>query len=287
MNILFDHERLLQLINSLYTLTGIRANIFGVDAKQICLSDDHAPFCELINASPEGHRRCVACDTQAVLRQSEDTGCCFYRCHAGICEALMPIGEGGRPLAYLSFGQMLDDTDLDAQWKNTAATLGWYPGDLEQLRQAFLAFRQYTRKELDAYVEVLGALIAYIQLKGIIQTSEQTDLQKLEHYLDQHYTEKLSLESIAADLNIGRTKLCALAKKLSGGSTLSRMIAERRIEAAKTLLLQGDEPISAVAEAVGVSDYNYFTKIFRTATGMTPSAFRRENRKRMEEHSLS
>ncbi len=34
-------------------------------------------------------------------------------------------------------------------------------------------------------------------------------------------------------------------------------------------------PISAVGETVGISDYNYFSKVFRSATGMTPSAFRK------------
>lgn len=37
-------------------------------------------------------------------------------------------------------------------------------------------------------------------------------------------------------------------------------------------------PISAVAEQVGISDYNYFSKVFRTMTGTTPSAFRKQAR---------
>ena len=44
------------------------------------------------------------------------------------------------------------------------------------------------------------------------------------------------------------------------------------------MLQQGDAPISDVAEAVGYSDYNYFTKIFRAATGQTPSAYRKTHR---------
>ena len=111
-----------------------------------------------------------------------------------------------------------------------------------------------------------------------ILTTEQTDLQKLELYLDQHYMEKLSLASISKELHIGRTKLCALAKELSDGRTLSHLIAQRRIGAAKRLLLQSSLPISAIGEAVGISDYNYFSKVFRSATGMTPSAFRKDAR---------
>ncbi len=112
----------------------------------------------------------------------------------------------------------------------------------------------------------------------MILSAEQSDLEKLKLYLDQHYMEKLSLSSISRALHIGRTKLCALAKELSGGSTLSQLIAQRRIYAAKRLLLQSTLPISAVAEEVGISDYNYFTKVFRSVTGMTPSSFRKSAR---------
>ena len=48
--------------------------------------------------------------------------------------------------------------------------------------------------------------------------------------------------------------------------------------AAKSLLLQNDLPISAVADAVGISDYNYFSRVFRSVTGMTPRDFRKKRR---------
>jgi len=60
------------------------------------------------------------------------------------------------------------------------------------------------------------------------------------------------------------------------------MIAERRVSAAKTLLMRSDAPISTVAESVGITDYNYFTKIFRSVTGTTPSAFRKLHRHNSE-----
>ena len=132
--------------------------------------------------------------------------------------------------------------------------------------------------ELRSYADTLEALSAYIRLEGMIQSAEHSDLERLELYLDQHYMEKLSLASVSRQLHIGRTKLCALAKELSGGRTLSWLIAQRRIEAAKRLLLQSSLPISAVAEEVGISDYNYFSKVFRSMTGTTPSAFRKKVR---------
>ena len=278
MNILFHNEELLHLINNLYTLTGIRANIYDFSGRDICLSDDHIPFCARINGCPEGHERCVNCDAQAVARCGNDDSIYFYRCHAGICEAIIPIFSNGMPVAYLAFGQHLDDSPMEKQWARTLATLDWYTGDIEALKEDFFSFRQYTSEEISACAEILKALASYIHLAGMIQTTEYTDLQRLAIYLDQHYMEKLSLASISSALGISSTKLCTLAKRLSGGKTLSQMIAERRVSAAKLLLTRTDKPIAVVAESVGITDYNYFTKIFRSVTGVTPSTFRKKYR---------
>lgn len=275
MNTLFDQEQLLRLLSNLYVFTGMSANILDPQGRDINLFTHHSPFCKAVNADPEGHRRCVACDGWKVRNYQAASGFQFYRCHAGICEAVMPLYDRAHPLAYLVFGCFLDKTPIEEQWERTRTRLDWYPGGPEALREAFFQFRQYSDQELKAYAELLEALAAYIQLKGMIQASEQTDEQRLEGYLDQHYMEKLSLERVSRDLHIGRTKLCRLAKQLSGGRTLSELIAQRRMEAAKDLLLRSQMSISAVAEAVGVSDYNYFSRVFRAVTGVTPRDFRK------------
>jgi len=278
MNILFDEERLRKLIANLNILTGLPANILDPEGRDINLFQGHPPFCRAINDLPEGHERCVACDQCKIRRYTAESGFQFYRCHAGICEAIMPLYDKQNPLAYLAVGCYLDDSPIEEQWERTRSLLDWWPDGPDALKDAFFQFRQYSGQEIRAYTETLEALSAYIRLKGMILTTEQTDTQKLELFLDQHYMEKLSLESISQQLHIGRTKLCALAKELSGGHTLSYLIAQRRIGAAKRLLVQSSLPISAVGEMVGVSDYNYFSKVFRSATGMTPSAFRKSRR---------
>ena len=273
MNIVYDNERLLQLITSLHTLTGIQVDILDINGKVVCLSSDRMPFCEMIAACEDGRRRCEECDARAVRECGTDIY--SYRCHAGVCETILPIRFGSSLVGYISFGQLLDDSPIEEQWADTVKTLGWYTGDLQQLKEAYLKFRQYSAEEIAACVDILEAFSTFIRGEEMIRTAQLTELQKLEAYLDENYTEKLSLSKVSADLGIGRTKLCILAKNLSGGKTLSDLIAQRRVDAAKKLLLQEDYPISEIAERVGISDYNYFTKVFRSVAGVTPSAFRR------------
>ena len=278
MNILFDEDQLRKLIANLMVLTGLPANILDPEGRDINLFRGHPPFCRAVNDLPEGHQRCVNCDMWKIRNYTAEKGFQFYRCHLGICEAVMPLYDSKNPLAYLAVGCYLDDSPMEEQWEQTRARLNWWPGGPDTLKDAFFQFRQCSRQEILAYTETLEALSAYIQLKGMILTTEQTDAQRLELFLDQHYMEKLSLASLSKQLHIGRTKLCALAKELSDGQTLSYLIAQRRIAAAKRLLLQSNKPISVVAEEVGISDYNYFSKVFRSMTGTTPSAFRKKVR---------
>ena len=278
MNILFDEEQLRKLIANLNILTGLPANILDPEGRDINLFQGHPPFCRAVNDLPEGHERCTNCDRWKTKHYTADRGFQFYRCYLGICEAIIPLYDKKNPLAYLIFGCYLDDTPIQEQWEHTRARLDWWPDGPDALKDAFFQFRQYSPQEIQAYAETLEALSAYIQLKGMILATEQTDAQKLALYLDEHYMEKLSLDSISRQLHIGRTKLCAIAKELSKGKTLSWLIAQRRINAAKRLLLQSNLPISAVAEEVGISDYNYFSKVFRSITGTTPSAYRKKVR---------
>ncbi len=67
MNILLDHDKLLSLSSNLYTLTGIRANIFDLGANDLCLNTQGMPFCEQLQASPGGLAR-----KPAIGRYGED-----------------------------------------------------------------------------------------------------------------------------------------------------------------------------------------------------------------------
>ena len=276
-SVLFNNEQLIRLITNLHTLTGIWANIFDANGRDIQIRHAHSDFCHALKCVPGGNERCVACDAEAV-RRCRETHAAFYsyRCHAGLCEFLLPIYEGGEPIAYLVFGQLLDDSSVLQQWERTESLLNWYDGGPQQLRECFFRLKQCSQQEIHAFAEVVEALASYIQLEGIIRSADFSDTQKLEQYLDQHYMEPLSLAEIAADLHMGTTKLCALAKKLSGGQTVTQMIAARRVQAAKKLLASGDLPVSAIAEEVGFSDYNYFTRIFKSQTGMSPRDFRKK-----------
>ena len=243
MNIFFDEKQLMRLLGDFRALSGIRVGVVGQDGREFWTDAPMSPCART-------GRRCAGCAERPTGESAR-----FFRCRTGACMAVLPIRIGGQsaPLAWLYAGPFLNDTDVEAP-----------------------QLRKLNREEQAACSRMMEVLAECVRGRGLIRTGEETDLQRLEQFLDAHYMDKLTLASVSAQLHIGRTRLCALAKQLSGGHTLFHMIAQRRIARAKELLIQSDRPVSAVAEAVGISDYNYFSKVFRTAVGMTPSEFRKQ-----------
>ena len=47
------------------------------------------------------------------------------------------------------------------------------------------------------------------------------------------------------------------------------------MDKAKLLLGETDSPVKDIASQVGIFDYNYFTKVFKAYTGVTPSRYRK------------
>lgn len=56
--------------------------------------------------------------------------------------------------------------------------------------------------------------------------------------------------------------------------TLADYIAWVRIDRAKFMLKKYQFRLSEVAERCGFQDVNYFCRVFKTKTGMTPSEYR-------------
>ena len=93
-------------------------------------------------------------------------------------------------------------------------------------------------------------------------------------YVDQHYAEKISLDSIVGHVFINRSYFCQLFKK-EIGLTFGDYLERVRIENAKRLLASTNLPILAVAEQSGFSNQAYFTKVFKKCTDVNPFRYRR------------
>jgi len=94
-------------------------------------------------------------------------------------------------------------------------------------------------------------------------------------YIYAHYQKEISLGSIAREIGISPYYLSKLLHRYTS-KTCTELIAEKRIEMAKELLLQNYSS-KEVCYQVGFNSQNYFAKIFKKLTGLTPGEFRNTN----------
>lgn len=93
-------------------------------------------------------------------------------------------------------------------------------------------------------------------------------------YLKEHYTENITLEDMSRVVYLSPYYFSHLFKKEMGVSFVE-YLTSLRIEESKRLLRETPLYISAVAAKVGYSDVNYFSRVFKKMTGMTPSQYRK------------
>lgn len=85
------------------------------------------------------------------------------------------------------------------------------------------------------------------------------------NYLDNHFTEKISLVSLSERFYISEYYLCRLFKEYTG-RTFNEYLAGLRVERAKLLLMEGI-PVSRVWRDSGFGSESSFTRVFREKTG--------------------
>ena len=60
------------------------------------------------------------------------------------------------------------------------------------------------------------------------------------------------------------------------GKPFSQLVLDRRMQLARTLLLNSAQMIGVVAHSCGFTDEAYFSRCFRKAHGVAPGRFRRQ-----------
>ncbi len=88
-------------------------------------------------------------------------------------------------------------------------------------------------------------------------------------------TADLSLKAIAAQLNVNPSYLSNLFHK-ECGCTLTDFVNRQRIEKAALLLRKNNVLVQDVAAECGIQDANYFIKLFKKYTGLTPNRYRQQ-----------
>lgn len=103
-------------------------------------------------------------------------------------------------------------------------------------------------------------------------------LRRAQEYIDENYDrEELSLNSVAAEVNVSANYLSAVFSQTMQ-KTFVEYVTGKRMEKARKLLRTTDCSSSEIAAQVGYKDPRYFSFVFKKTQGVSPREYRNGKR---------
>lgn len=206
-------------------------------------------------------------------------------CNAGILHGEEPAAKR----KILSYCISLTDVALHGLPDNHLLPLEEYPiipcgqlaGKLGEIMRLLTMFSA-DLKTLGPICDSLSCGVLLMLLEIARSDSQRTPPPKIEDaiagrikaYLDEHYSEPLSLGQISGALNISPSYLSHIFKQEYGEAPM-QYLYKRRIGEAQTMLIDTRMPIAEIAEQLNYGSVNHFNAVFKKYVGMTPGQYRK------------
>lgn len=208
-------------------------------------------------------RQCIRWDSDMIYELLTLHQTPFVRtCHAGADEILVPVYWQGHPVLVVFLGQFRRS---DEQPESLPL---WSEAKINHTLTLATALQTHLAA---MYEECLAQLPAPTDPR-LTQT-----LQWLHANLERDPT----LDDVARFLGVSPTWASHLLRKLAE-KPYSQIKDEVRLKRAQDLLAHSSMKIATIAASVGIQDVSYFSRFFKTRTGLTASEYRQAHRDRAD-----
>ncbi len=106
------------------------------------------------------------------------------------------------------------------------------------------------------------------------ESDSDRNVRQAKRYIQNHFSEQISLEDVSEELGFTPTYFSTMFKKKTG-TGFSKYLMSLRIEKAKELLKDTNDPVSEICRRVGYSDIKHFNRIFEQVSGVKPTVYRK------------
>ncbi|WP_139958825.1 AraC family transcriptional regulator [Flavicella sediminum] len=152
-------------------------------------------------------------------------------------------------------------------------------GDLETYFQLLIRENQTNKsRKIDKLLNILDIIHIEISRKQLLENEQpqqtyQHKIKVFNEYLEAYYKEKKSPSFYAEKMHISLKHLNRICKDLLN-KTVTELISQRVVLEAKRMLTFSSDSVSQIADALGYSNYSYFSKLFKKNTGFTPTSYK-------------
>ena len=203
-----------------------------------------------------------------------------YRCPTGLVKIIAPVFIGGRHAGNVVAGpfslQKLGDAAF-GRLKKRLEAIG-YEMEVDRLRTSWRFSPVISSERGRALATMVNLFAQYLSECGGRLLREARDLRspllrRIEAVLKENREVSISVKELAERVSLSPCHFCKVFKKQTG-VTFTEYRLKQRLERAQELLRNPHLRISEVAFEAGFDSIQYFNRVFRRATGCSPTAFR-------------
>lgn len=230
-------------------------------------------YCAFIKRDSNANRHCLECQEKVMSKCVEGvfTGVCF----AGVKERVYPISNGVEVIGFISVSGF-KEANSKSYLHRVADKYGFGAADLAKMYDTLLSDMP-SGAELDTLISPLCQMLELAYCKQTSFSSSLSFVEKIKLYIRQHRNEPITSADICRAFYCSRSFLSCQFNRETGLS-IREYITELRITDAKSLLRKSTLSVTEIALLVGFANSNYFSQIFKKATGLSPLQYKKASR---------
>lgn len=269
----FNIDKLDKLLYDFYRLTGLTISVWDAEFRQLSFQPkEMRSFCRIIKSSSEGKHRCFLSDKKVCIECAKSGKPVTHYCHAGLVDTAVPIKFKDTVMGYIMFGQIKDGSSGNTETlKKLSREL---QVDFEVLLTGYKELEIYNKENIAAAANILKMATRYLWLSEYIDIGYNTIASQIDDYIRANIGRDISVKTICGAFGISKNRLYDISHEWFK-KPIGDYITQVRIDEAKKLLSSTDIPVNEIACMIGINDYNYFTKFFKSRVGMPPLKYRK------------
>ncbi len=119
--------------------------------------------------------------------------------------------------------------------------------------------------------EILADYLLQLNAAPTHKRSAAETVEEIAQYLETHYRQSQSVDLLARQFNLTPSYLNKIFKQIKGVRPTEYLLSIRMARARQILEASPNALVKDVANSVGYTDPNYFSKVFKRATGLWPT----------------
>mgnify|MGYP000034347592 CR=1 FL=1 len=150
------------------------------------------------------------------------------------------------------------------------------PKSMEKLLSSFSILDElHNVEEMEGYL--IDIVMDCMQSEGAVDTNARNKIMLALQFIQENYNENIAINELAERYGMSPNYFSSVFKKVLKQSTVN-YITEFRIKKAREFLVETNKSVIEIAKKVGYDDSQYFFRVFKKSTGLTPLQYRQQNR---------